>query len=550
MQLFNNWVGYVDRSFEQIKTKILNELASQTPITDMNETNPWVKLISIWAGIAEMLGYYVDNRSREAFLPTARKFESGVKIARFADYRVRGPLAASVDLTFTSNVLVPSDVLIPEGTEVKTSNNVTFFTVQDATILTGTDSIQVAARQWTPVNNVNLGTSDGSEDQTFDLEENVVDNNITVLVNAQSFLPVDSFALQTPTDKVFKNAVNEQSVMQIIFGDNIAGEIPQAGQDVITSYFITQGSSGNVGATLINEIVSTITTPVGVELTVNNILAASGGSDGDTLDDLKKLIPRKTRTRERAVTELDYIDLATLVSGVSKGGVRFDCARDIEIFVTPQGGGVASQALLDDVIDFFEERKIIGRNLTANSAGEISLKISAKITALPNFQNSIVENSIKTNLIDFLSPNNQNINGSVLINDVIQVIESTEGVNFSENVRMTPVPFARPIEGTTNVLDWQRNILSTNNDTTKYVIKFVTTTTFEVVRADTFIGTFAVDNIIDLSDVSFEITGSYSIGDKYEFFVYQFTGTLRLNEPSIPVTDVSNITLAVIGGIN
>lgn len=68
MPLENPWIGYTDRTFQQIKDNVLTKFQNLVPeITDHTESNTWVKGISIWAGVTEMLGYYIDNRARGFF---------------------------------------------------------------------------------------------------------------------------------------------------------------------------------------------------------------------------------------------------------------------------------------------------------------------------------------------------------------------------------------------------------------------------------------------------------------------------------------------------
>ncbi len=77
MALDNPWVGYITRSYQQIKDSLLSRMVTNNPeITDHSESNILVIIIGMFAGIAEMLGYYIDNMAREAFIATARKFTS------------------------------------------------------------------------------------------------------------------------------------------------------------------------------------------------------------------------------------------------------------------------------------------------------------------------------------------------------------------------------------------------------------------------------------------------------------------------------------------
>jgi len=273
MPLQNEWIGYVDRSYQQIKDAVLDKIVANIPeMTDHTDSNPLVRAISIWGGIAEMLGYYIDRRAREAHLPTAERFESVIRISKLTDYRAIGTKGASADLKFFFSSNTPSDVLIPKGTEVQTDDALRFFTIEDATILTGTDQITVGATQEIETIDETQGTSDFSPNQEYALSNAVVDKSIAIVVGATTFTFVETLALSIPSDDHFTAGLNEDGDMEVRFGDGQNGAIPENGQDVIASYTTSSGSDGNVAIGEIKNIISVIAgIPGGFTLQVTNL---------------------------------------------------------------------------------------------------------------------------------------------------------------------------------------------------------------------------------------------------------------------------------------
>lgn len=544
----NNWVGYIDRTYEQIKAAILQKLQAQLPeITDHNESNPWVKGVAIWAGITEMLGYTIDSKAREAYLSTCRKFASAVKIAAMFDYRVRGRLAASVDLRFYLAVAAPSDITIPAETIVSTPDGIRFMTTEIGVILTGETQVTIPAKQWEKGSMV-LGDSDGLARQVFEIEEAVVDDNISVTVGVANYLPVQTFAFSTPTDQVFVNSINVDNVMQVAFGDGINGDIPNTANQVSVDYYTTTGSGGNVALGTINNVVSQVPLPGGVILKVTNDLAASGGRDSENLSDLKRNIPLSLRTLDRAVTRQDYIDVASLAPGVAKAGVEYSADNKVKVYIAPQGGGIASSSLLSATLEYLEERKMITTPVEVYTAGEVTVELLIDLYVLKTNFRSVVKSDVITALTDFLSVENQNIGGRVELGDIYQVIENREGVDYGRIIKMSPKPYARP--QTAKLLNWSVEILEGSLDAVFWRVTMISTTRFNLIRGENYVGSFDVDQLVSYPEFQFTIhDDNYELGDSWTFYTYPYFGGFRLLEQSIPATYPANITIRAYGGI-
>lgn len=551
MALINSWIGYVDRSVEQVKNNLFAKFQALVPeITDHTDSNVFAKMISIWLGISEHLNYYIDNKARETFLITCRKYESAVKIARTFDYRIKGMRASTVDLTFALNVPATSIVNIPIGTIVKTSSDIEFLVTQQGNIQVGQTTIQLKAKQVKQVSSDLIGVGNGLKNQKFELDANIADKSISCVLGSDNYGHVDTFAFSIGTDKVFTSSMNENQLMEVRFGDLLNGFIPPFGQNILASYNVTEGVNGNVGAGLINTIVSTLTLPISTNITVNNIQASSGGVTFESLEDIKKNVPITHRTKLRAVTEKDYKDIAELVNGVGKASVNYKCTKDIPIYIAPKNGGVASLQLLEDVFNTFEDKRLVGKTVVPIAVGEILINIVVSVNAFSNYQNSEVYENIVDNLLDFLSVANQEIKGTIHLSDIYEQIENSKGVLNSNIILMSPIPFARPLDTTVNILNWSKTVKVESVTTVKWNIRFVSTTTFELKRNDIYIGTFAVDTEVSRTEIVFNVIGSHSVNDKFEFYTYPYNSNrIDLVEPSIGVANLSSLNINVTGGI-
>lgn len=101
----------------------------------------------------------------------------------------------------------------------------------------------------------------------------------------------------------FVAEIDEARECRIRFGDDINGRLPNAGSRFLARFRTGNGSTGNVGAGSIRHLVTEQDISI---RSVSNPLAASGGKDPETLEEVRQYAPEAFRTQERAVTRDDY----------------------------------------------------------------------------------------------------------------------------------------------------------------------------------------------------------------------------------------------------
>lgn len=551
MALLNPWIGYIDRSYTQIKNTVLALFPLRVPeMTDHTESNPFVRMLSVWAGVAEMLGYYIDNTAKEAFLYTATLWKSGVAQAKDRDYRIKSVIPALVDLRFYVDDPAPSNIVVPAGTETQTASGIIFVTTAPGTILAGTNQILIPASNIIPVTGEILGVTNALPNQIFVLGEDVVDKQVEITIGGDVYLFAESFGLVNYNEKRFTLSVNENRESYIQLGDGINGVVPTPNLSVVANYFVSSGEAGNVGPGTVNIVVSSVTVPAGVELKVKNSQRAAGGYDIESLADLKKKIPLAVSTYGRAVTDQDYVDIALLANGVAQAAQNFRCGKTVPVYIVPTGGGTASQTLLKQVEMWFENKRMTTTKVDVLAAGVIEVVIEADVTALPNYFNATVETEVENNLIAYGSVDNQEIGGAVYLGDIYQTIENTIGVKHSvvKILTLKPAAIGQAID---TALIWTREILSNAVGTVEWRVKVISTTAYQLYRAGIFVGTFNFGTEYTVEELKFtiEYDSSYVVDDTWVFKTYSVTNTIELTEFSIPLIFIENLKINVTGGI-
>jgi hypothetical protein len=122
-----------------------------------------------------------------------------------------------------------------------------------------------------------------------------------------------------PTAPDFVVEVEADDEAHLRFGDGRHGARPMAGTTFAATYRIGNGTRGNVGAGAIAHLASATPGIVGVR----NPLPATGGTDPESVEEVRRFAPVAFRTQERAVTADDYGRMAERHERVQRAAGSF-----------------------------------------------------------------------------------------------------------------------------------------------------------------------------------------------------------------------------------
>lgn len=464
MKVTQNWVGFIDRSYQQIKQSMLNRLSqNNTEITDYSEGNPLIVLISIFSGMGEVINLYIDATARECFLGTLRKYSSALKIIKQTDYRVKAVVAPNVDLTFTliltSSGLptaYPSGAIdIPLNTEVDSDqNSIPFISQEAGTFRPGDTIISLPFKSYTPIIHNNLGTTDGSVNQSIILPVDYMHGTLSLLLGSDSWVQYTSLGYMTSITKGFIVDIMDDGNPYIIFGDGVNGLIPGSGITVFGDYKTSVGILGNLSSNTISKLATTISLPTGYELAITNPDYSSGGSDIEGLVDIRRNAPKDLRTLNRAVTVKDYTDIALLCPGVGFSEVVYCCCCGvfIDLYVGPKTRGIATSVLINDLGLFFSDKRIIGRRVLFHPCGITRVWLDLGIVAANSKSITQTTSAVILKLDNDYGYNASAINRNLQPADFINSLKALAEVENVSINRMYLEPYVRPLNTNTTPL--------------------------------------------------------------------------------------------------
>ena len=580
MSTSNNWLNPHQRSFNDIKAKLISELRLQIPeITDYSEGNIFVIIISIFAAIAEVIHYYIDNMAREAFLPTARRYSSLYKHAKLVDYHIKSAIPATVDVVLYKNDDTPigQDITIPLNTEFTSSDGKTWISTK--TVIWYKDSYYVTVPL---VQQKSVGVPDRiqlgnilSPDSIIYItnissDQKYVEGSMNLYINDKPWILVDTFAYSSSRDKVYKVEIDEQLRPYIKFGDGQFGMKPEYNATIKASYSLTYGSAGNIATNNFTTVPQDIQV-IDNKITINNVIPATGGSDYETFNMLKNHIPLSIKTLGVAITKEDFEAIAKMVGGVDKAYANYVCGRYVEIYITPDGGGEASSALLDSVEKTISKSKVITTSIEVLSTHKSQVFLDITITGKKSFKSNDISNQVKKALTTAYDYNNSDINKPVRLSDIYALIDNQSMVDYLTINKLYQLPYPIPQKNTSLPLNISYFVQNINPVTTGEEYIVIVNAFFANKHCDVLIQKFYGEgpdnrvlgigsygemiNVLDLktqTKIIFQIIINkpsenldYGNNDKYKLTLLPMGQDLYPLSYQIPIIENQNITLSI-----
>ncbi len=444
-------IDYTSRDFASIRADLVARTQDALPEWNSSSTSDLLMVIlEQFAYIGDVQHFYIDRAAAESFLSTAALRSSVLNIAEMLDYTPIAQQAATVTLTFTTNANVGT-VTIPAGTQVATAplnGNQPVYFETDAALVIDTASAQsgtIPATEGRTVTAEAVGSSTGAGNQVFPLAypravhgswrvfvaDGPPDLNGNATVTEWTY--VRRLPLASGVEPVFTVWQNERGASFVAFGDGSTGKIPTIGAAVYVTYRYGMGSTGNVGLAAVRDLVNTITNVTGV----TNTTTGSGGSDPETIEQMRRSIPRSVRAIERAVTLDDFESLALQVPGIAKASAVASNSANVDLWVKPNGGAALTADQAQDVSDYFATRTLIGTELLVHEALTKAINVTVELEVNPKYSRTAVQAAVGLAIKAALAFDNQEIGGRVTKAALFAAMLDVPGVDYVDIIVMS-----------------------------------------------------------------------------------------------------------------
>lgn len=327
-----------------------------------------------------------------------------------------------------------------------------------------------------------LGSSDGKADQTFSLPRTKVIPGIVLAVlepdrpgDEDLMALADEISSSTSPGPVFpydsdkwvrwvevedfysssgesRHFTLDPVNGTVRFGDGERGAIPPIGQNNIklVSVRYHDGARGNVAAGAVAVVRNPSGSLVSVKR-VTNAEAASGGSDVESLDDIRQRGPQRLKHRQRAVTLEDYEWIAREAGSEVRHARCFPVmdalgkmkAGHVTVVVTPESTArkpVPGPALIRKVRTYVEDHALANlmtdKNIHVKGPSYVECSVNVDVTPVYPEKSDQVELAILKRLEAFLHPltggpdrTGWTLGRDVYLSEVSAEIEQVDGVD-------------------------------------------------------------------------------------------------------------------------
>lgn len=445
-----NAIDYTSKDFLGFVTSMLAYANAVMPDWNTNsEGDMGVMMVELMAYVGDILSYYGDRLTQEAYIGTATQRLSVLNIAQLLGYTPSNGIPASGTVTFQTDASAPNTV-VPQGTQVATNQIVSsvdapvvYETAEDIDVPGSGGTASVAVTQGITYSMVQVGSSDGTSGQLFSIPQTgVIDGSVSVFVqtalSSEEWNYINFLADAGPVDTVFATYTDSSGITWIQFGDNINGEIPGLGLNIWTSYTVGVGAAGNVAAGQVGVIVSNIpgvSIPLLGDGITYNSTAMTGGSDPETNDQIRANAPAAFATQQRAVSTQDFAALALNVPGVLMANAVANHSTSVSLYVLGPNYQAADTGLQNDLYAYFQGKTLAGVSMTVLAPNLIPVNVgssgsNAVIQVAPNYAMATVLQQVTQALQVLLTPPSTKFGMLLTLSDIMGTVMSIPGVQW------------------------------------------------------------------------------------------------------------------------
>ena len=181
-------------------------------------------------------------------------------------------------------------------------------------------------------------------------------------------------------------------------------------------------------------------------LAVNNPTAASGGGDGDTIEEIRQNALASYNTQQRNVTADDYLiralSMPSKFGDLAKAYTTKPSVKDpdtiLDLYVLAYNPDnnlvIPSSTIKNNLQTYLNQSRMIGDTINIKNAFIINIAVNFEIVTLPNFNNSDVLARCLSSLTTYFNINKWQINQPIILSEISILLDNIPGVQTVQNI--------------------------------------------------------------------------------------------------------------------
>ena len=285
---------------------------------------------------------------------------------------------------------------------------------------------------------------------TTDNDEEIIPNPNNVGLG----LPFEQSKLTTafsPTNFVFTDTYgiapsNTSLTVRYLTGGGVSSNVSANSLSNLNTTGITYVNPRGITNTALANTIFT-------SLAANNPLAADGGSDGDTVEEIRQNALGNFQNQLRTVTPQDYLVRAlsmppefgtiskayaipTQIGELNPG--ETPTVLDLYVLSQELNGSFssASSILKRNLRTYLSEYRMVGDSVRIKDAFIVNIGVEFDVVTRPNFNNNQVLTNCINSLITYFERDNFEINEPILLTSINTLLSSISGVQTIKNIKI------------------------------------------------------------------------------------------------------------------
>lgn len=230
--------------------------------------------------------------------------------------------------------------------------------------------------------------------------------------------------------------IESDGTAMLRFGDDDRGKRPDAGTQFTATYRVGNGLAGNIAVDSLHHIVTEVASIRGVR----NLTPGIGGTEPESLEDVRQRAPYAFRTQERAVTPKDYEEVTGRHPDVQRAAATFRWTGSwytVFLTVDRKGGLPVDGDFETEIRSFVERYRMAGYDLEVEAPHFVPLEIEMSICVKPDYFRSEVKKALLTIFsnqrlphggVGLFHPDNFTFGQTVYLSPLIAAAQAVPGV--------------------------------------------------------------------------------------------------------------------------